>query len=665
MRTVRGRSLVWGAPVVSVLLLAATGATVVAMPVSTDRLLADRLANVVLALVLPLLGAAVLAAVPRSPLGRLWVTTGLAGALTLAVHTYAQAATEVRPGALPAGTAAAWVSSWLWVLGFTPLLTYGLLVFPDGRLPSRRWTPLLVVSGAAVLLPVLGQALAPGPLEELPVDNPFGVEALAGATAVARSVGFLCFTAGAAGGAAALALRWRRGTPAERDQLALPAVAAVLVGLAFLVHAVDPLVPLMDAALALVVTVLLCTFGVAVLRDEVAGADVVLRRSLTYGLLTSAVAITYLGVVATLSGLMPDPGAGLLATLAAALLILPLRDRLQRAVDRGVYGDRHDPLAALDRLGDRLEAAAEPEAVLEAVAQAVAVSLRLRYVQVVVRHGTKEVVAASAGTPAGPLVRLPLSNHGEEVGALLLSPRAGQQALSTQDLAVLSALRRQAAPAVAAVRLAGELQASRQRLITAREEERRRLRRDLHDGLGPTLAGIGLGLEVASASADADVVRRLLAELKAEASTAVLDVRRLVEDLRPPALDELGLVGALRRHADRISARDGTEVVVHAPRPLTGLPAAIEVAAYRIALEAMTNALRHGVPSHCALTLDLDDALHLEVTDNGSGLPASPRPGVGLSAMRERAAELGGTCTITPAAGGGTTVRALLPVPSP
>lgn len=662
MTGVRRRSLVWAAPVASGLLLAATGAVAVVVPVPAEHVVSDQLPNLVLALVLPLLAAAVLAQVPRSPLGRLWMVTGCAGALTLAVHTYARWAVEVRPDTLPAGPAAAWLSSWLWVLGFTPLLTYGLLVFPDGRLPSRRWTPLLAVAVAAVVLPVLGQALAPGRLDGLPIDNPLGVEAWREACAAARSLGFLCFTAGVAGGAAALVVRWRRGTEAERGQLALPAIAAGLVGATFLVPTVEPLVPYLDAVLALEVTVLLASFAVAVLRDRVAGAEVVLQRSLTYGLLTGAVAVTYLAVVATLSRLLPVRGAGLLATITAALLVLPLRDRLQRAVERAVYGDRHDPLAALGRLADRLEAAAEPEAVLDAVAEGIAASLRLPCVQVVVDQGGRDVVAGSSGASDRTLERLPLDLHGERVGALLVAPRTGEQALSRRDLALLSALRRQAAPAVAAVRMAAELQASRQRLVTAREEERRRLRRDLHDGLGPTLAGIGLGLEVASASSDPRAVHDLLVELKEEASAAVLDVRRLVEDLRPPALDELGLVGALQQHADRLSVRNGTEVVVHAPDSLTRLPAAVEVAAYRIALEAMTNALRHAQPAHCALTLNLDRELHVEVTDDGTGLPASPRAGVGLAAMRERAAELGGTCVIAAAAGGGTTVVARLPV---
>lgn len=390
-----------------------------------------------------------------------------------------------------------------------------------------------------------------------------------------------------------------------------------------------------------------------------------MERSLTYGLLTGLLAAGYALTLGALSALLDGGGSELVASLGVALLALPLRDRLQGVVDRGLYGERSDPFSALGRFDEHVAAADDPAAALLGVAEAVATILRLPAVQVAVRRAGGESVVASVGPDTGRWTRLPLTHRGAEVGALLVSPRAGQSALDDRDARMLEALRRQAGSAVAAVRLGVELQGSRERLVAAREEERRRVRRDLHDGLGPTLAGIGLGLEVARTTTDPEQVQRLLADLKDEAAAAVVDVRRLVEDLRPPALDELGLVGALRRHADRLSAGDRTRVEVTAPAPLGGLPAAVEVAAYRIAMEALTNAVRHGRPQHCALTLSLDDALHLEVVDDGTGIPAQPRPGVGLQAMRERAAELGGTCTVEARGSGGTTVVARIPVRLP
>jgi signal transduction histidine kinase len=213
---------------------------------------------------------------------------------------------------------------------------------------------------------------------------------------------------------------------------------------------------------------------------------------------------------------------------------------------------------------------------------------------------------------------------------------------------------------VLAVRLNAQLSRSREQLVSAREEERRRLRRDLHDGLGPTLAAIGMQLAAGRALVDRpEELRALHVELQEQTRQALADIRRLVYDLRPPALDELGLAPAIARQGQRFA---GLAVDVHADGDLAGLPAAVEVAAYRIATEAITNAARHGEARTCSVRLSRKGALDLEVIDDGTGLSQVARGGVGLSSMRERAAELGGTCEIGSAPGGGTLVRARLPV---
>jgi signal transduction histidine kinase len=212
--------------------------------------------------------------------------------------------------------------------------------------------------------------------------------------------------------------------------------------------------------------------------------------------------------------------------------------------------------------------------------------------------------------------------------------------------------------------------------VSAREEERRRLRRDLHDGLGPTLAGqtLKVGAIRNLLARDPSAADRLLVELGAEIEAAIADIRHLVYALRPPALDELGLVAALRAEAMRHDIEENygsgpgmdretrPRVTVEAPDPLPALPAAVEVAAYRIACEALTNAIRHSQATSCRIRLTLDDALHVEVADDGMGLPAERRVGVGLVSMRERAEELGGACSITSELGRGVRVLATLPL---
>jgi signal transduction histidine kinase len=280
-------------------------------------------------------------------------------------------------------------------------------------------------------------------------------------------------------------------------------------------------------------------------------------------------------------------------------------------------------------------------------------------------------VAASVGTPRDDLLWLPLVYQGETVGELRLAPRAPGEPFSLADRKLLQDLAREAGVAVHAVQLTADLrrlnrdlQASRVQLITAREEERRRLRRDLHDGLGSALTGMTfkLGASQNLLAHDPVAVEKLLGELKGQAQAAIADIRQLVYGLRPPALDELGLVSALREYAGHYQL-DGVEVSVEAPEALPSLPAATELAAYRIALEALANVARHAHATTCAIRLRIvGEALALDVEDNGVGLPADAHAGVGLTAMRERAVELGGSCAIVRRIEGGSCVSARLPL---
>ena len=259
-------------------------------------------------------------------------------------------------------------------------------------------------------------------------------------------------------------------------------------------------------------------------------------------------------------------------------------------------------------------------------------------------------------------MRLPLTHRGERLGDLAVELPRGRQ-LSTDDVALLHDLARHAATVVMAARLAIDLQHSRARLVSAREEERRRLRRDLHDGLGPSLAAVVLKLNSAEKQGDPDRRVQLLAEARHQTRTAIAEVRRLVDGLRPPAIDEVGLIGAIRQAAASLCSPE-LSIEVSGPAVLPPLPAAIEVATFRIAAEAMTNVQRHAHASHCHVRVSTNGAFELSVSDDGRGALPETEPGVGWTSMNDRAAELGGTCTITSRAGGGTVVRAVLPLPA-
>lgn len=262
------------------------------------------------------------------------------------------------------------------------------------------------------------------------------------------------------------------------------------------------------------------------------------------------------------------------------------------------------------------------------------------------------------------LVTLPLVYQMETIGQLIIAPRAAGEAFTSAEQRLLDDIAHQAGIAVHAVRLTNDLQRSREHLVTAREEERRRLRRDLHDGLGPALAALLLKVD-----ATRDVVHdpvatdALLVELKSHIQQAIADIRHLVYNLRPPALDEFGLVGAIQEYLLQLNGSETLEVKLDAPALLPSLSAAVEVATYRIVQEALTNVVRHACARHCSVRLTLNErALHLEISDDGVGLSAGWRAGVGITAMRERVAELGGVYAIEPVPAGGTCVLAQLPL---
>jgi signal transduction histidine kinase len=301
--------------------------------------------------------------------------------------------------------------------------------------------------------------------------------------------------------------------------------------------------------------------------------------------------------------------------------------------------------------------------VLPNIAEAVAQTLKLPYVALALKQGNRLEIAAAYGMAAGEPMRLPLVYQAETVGQLLVAPRAPGEAFTPAERRLLDDIALQAGVAAHAVRLTADLQRSRERLVTAREEERRRLRRDLHDGLGPQLASLTLTLAAARELLrhDIDAADKLLQELSIHTQAAIADIRRVVYDLRPPALDDLGLVLALREQATNYS-QAGLQISIAAPEHLPPLPAAVEVAAYRIVQEALTNVVRHAQARSCAVCLTLGDALDMEIKDDGAGLPPHSRAGVGLTSMRERTAELGGTCRIESVPGAGTCIRASLPL---
>jgi signal transduction histidine kinase len=605
-------------------------------------------------------GLAVVLRRPGNVIGWLLLAEGAFVGLGVFADEYALYAVIAHPGSLPGGRWAALWSDASWPTLFAPIAAIAF-VMPNGRYLDETWRRRAWLAFVTFgVLFVTGFVQPKGfdpPFENVQSPLPRAPDSLA----PLRLLLVLIFLAALITAALAVRARFRQAVGVERVQLLWFANAALFIPLALMVCLVEGLVAgapgnFVFIAIGLAGIVVPLSIGVAILRHGLFDIELVLSRTLVYGTLTALIVVVYFAVVIGLGALFDSrSSAGLLAVGLVAVGIEPVRSRLQRRADRFVYGDRSTPQAALRRLSERLQGSLAPNAVLPSVVGSVAEALRLPYAAV----EAGDEIAASHGTPGrGELVRLPMSYRGETVGRLVVEVPPGAE-LARADRALLSDLAAQAAVAVQATRLTADLQRSRERLVTAREEERRRLRRDLHDGLGPDLAAIALRLDAARAMAGDAPVGDVIGELREETRSAIGQIRQIVDELRPPALDELGLVSAISEHAARL---EPIAVEVSGPEPPPDLPAAVEVAAYRIALEAITNSARHAGARRCRVQIAVNGALELEVTDDGAGIPRDAVPGVGLGSMRERAAELGGRCEIEAAQGGGTVVHARLPL---
>ncbi len=607
-------------------------------------------------LVFPVVGALVAWRRPSNAVG--WLLLGAIGALAVGSVTHAWAVQALRVADRPSfgGGAAAWVSTWAMGLGFG-LLPFVVAVFPSGRVAGRWRRYAVRVAAIALGLVTVAQAFAPDVLDGVsssvrPIANPLGVASWRGLIGAVTGVcgGVLGVFALLASGD--LLLRAWRGPEDERRALQWFALSVLLIPASFFVGEVAQAAFQLGGIFGCAVTL-----GIALLRDELFGLSAFARRVAIAGLLTGAVLVAYVLVVAVVATL--TSAAGPVPPVAAAAVVAialgPLRARLQRGVDRLLFGARHEPARVLGDLGERVASTPTPDAVLPGVVETVAEALRLPYARIDVAA----VTVASHGSPVARTTSLPLVYGDETLGTLVLGHRSPEESFRPDELALLRQLAVQVGGAVRAVALTEGLRRAREDAVRGREDERRRLRRELHDGLGPALAGLALQVDAALAASDPAEAERLLEAMRASLRTSVGEVRRIVHDLRPPALDDLGLVGALREQARALALGHDLRLSLDLPESAT-LPAAVEVAVYRIASEAMTNVVRHAGASTCRVRLFVDGAVELDVVDDGRGRSGAGE-GVGLASMRDRAAELGGTCVVE-AASPGTAVHVRLPV---
>lgn len=605
---------------------------------------------------------------PDHALGLVLAGIGATAGLLPAAEAYGRLSLVIRPGSLPGGEWAAWVSSWLWPVPVFSVVTFLPLLFLDGRLQTRLQraagslaaTSIITVCTAGAVNPAFVRAVAP-------IANPFPFASWDVSSALQRlgSVGVLVASVGSI---AMLVRRWRRGDRAVRGQINSLLMAVVVAALAILLTA--PFEGVIQVTAEIIYFPLVpAAVGAAVLRHRLLDLDRLVHRFAIWAVLSVAILAVYVIVVEIARRFVGDraPNFSLIATVVVAIGLIPAHRGVNRRLGSFLYGARDEPARAASALARVASDADSSEAVLQAALTAAADSLFLPYLAIRVFSGEARDEAsdlAAVGTEVETTEAVPLVFHGECFGELVAGTREHGRALTARDIATLQEV---AAPLAAVARstlLLRELQATRDRLVLTREEERRSLRRELHDDLGPILSGTRLTTDAARQLIAADPSRAsaLLESVDASLGVALENVRAIAATLRPPALDRFGLVAAVEHHVASVCPI-GLDVAFEADHCADALPAAVETAAYRVAIEAITNIVRHAKAVHCSVTFQSDARwLEVEIDDDGSGIAATASPGVGTLSMQERTAELGGRLAIGASPTGGTRVTAAFPL---
>lgn len=569
------------------------------------------------------------------------------------------------------------MQNWAWMPGTLSLVMVVPWLVRDDRLDRRaRWS---IGAGIGVIAWFLLSRLTdPWPWYDGEPIAPFPIRNDAWATYIERVFTWQIVVLVALGLWTTLDVvrRWRTRGPDARRGLGWLAIGSLLVTVSFVPLALPMSVaerlpvaatPLMHLASQLFYPAAIL---VVVLGQRLWGVDVAVSRAVSWGLLTALLTVAYVTTVSVLSLLWPNdsPVQQVVATAFVAAGFQPVKVWVQGRVDRLVHGDAAEPMNVVRRLGRRVGSSESPEGMLDDVVTGIRTSLRLRQVGIVVAgtHGDELLASSSddgTGIERGPdTVELSLRVGEQEAGRLIVRPRPGER-LDGRSERSLEELTPIVAATVQLTRTTSELTRSRARLADARDAERRRLRRELHDGLGPALAGIGLALQASRnlLVSDPGAAGSLIDQMVVETERRVEEVRAMARDLLPPSLEGAGLAPALE---DLVQLYRGAGVRIELESdPDLELSAPTATAAYAIASEAVRNVVRHAAATTCQLrATNTARGLELEVLDDGVGIGAAPVRGVGLTSMQEWAEELGGTVVTERVEPRGTRVLARLPL---
>jgi signal transduction histidine kinase len=644
-------------------------------------------------------GSLIVSRQPRNWAGWLFIIVGAPLPLFQLVGSLVTYGARVEGARVPALGLWAVIGEYaLYPIALLPLL---FLLYPDGRVPGRRWRWAVWGLAGGVGLSVLGFALRPGPLNNW-VDqgilyvNPVGVDALAPVSGAMTAVGAIVALAAALSTVIALRRRFRRSSGEERQQLRWLRFVASAAGISLVFQFVFGLVAgalgLEDESdtsfdVIFITTVAILAIGipaaylVAIFRHGLWQLDLVIRKTVVFATLVVLIMVLALGSLLVLSdpvtSLLPDETQAVgIVGVVIGLLVWPLRRLAVRIADRVVFGGRASPYDVLTDLAGRVGGTYSTEDVLPRIAQILAQATRAERATVWLRVGNElRAEAVSGGPPPTPVViagdELPalaggeqgfeIRHQGELLGALGVAMSASDP-MDPAKADLIRDLASQAGLVLRNVRLIEELRASRRRIVAAQDERAKKLERDIHDGAQQQLVALSVKLRLAESTAareGAHGTRSLLAQLQHEAMEALDDLRDLARGLYPPLLADKGLAVALEAQARKSPvpvSLDADGVRRH--------PQDVEAAVYFCVLEALQNVAKYSEASRAWIRLHQDDArLSLEVVDDGRGFEASAiSSGTGLQGMADRLDAVGGTLRIESSPGEGTTVRGIVPI---
>jgi signal transduction histidine kinase len=621
---------------------------------------------------------------PKNPIGAIMIGVGLAIGLAFATEAYATLALDTHPGSLPFGAVAAWFGTWVYavMLFGLPLLA---LLYPSGRVVGPRWryVPWVVLTLAAFAS--MGTALAPGlmtPETAFAVDNPFGIEALRPVLGIIGGIGWLGLFVSIPVSLASLVLRYRRSEGEARQQIrwlvfvALAVLGSLLITLALALvlgerfdRSVGPQIAF-GVVFSLIAVGVPAAIGVAILKYRLYDLDLVIKKAVVYVILAILVFGLGTALAWAAAGFLFWSSEGnaysfLVTGLAIGVAVWPLRRLATRIANRLVYGKRATPYQVLTEFSGRLAESYAADDVLERMAQVLAAAVGAEAATVWLKSGDHFRAgatwpAAEASADGMPSNAIEVRHQGEVLGALSARMPARDPMTPSKERLI----RDLAAQAGLVLRNAGlieDLKASRQRLVAAQDQERRRIERNIHDGAQQQLVALAVKLRLVDSliGTDESRARALVTDLQTESNQALEDLRDLARGIYPPLLADKGLGAALESQARKSIVPVTVETV-----GIGRYPQETEAAVYFSCLEALQNLAKYADASAAAVRLaQTDGTLTFEVTDDGRGFdPVTASRGSGLQGIADRLAALGGKLTVRSTPGNGTTVAGRLPV---